>query len=49
MNRRLRARHFWIAILLAIVVPILLIAALAARKRFPTQALPAPLAGQTPP
>jgi hypothetical protein len=49
MNRRLRGRHFRMAILLAIVVPLLLIAALAGRKRFPTQTLPAPLAGQTPP
>ena len=49
MIRPLRERHFRMAILLAIVVPVILIAALAARRRFPAQPLPPPLAGVTPP
>ena len=48
MIRPLRERHFRMAILLAIVVPLLLIVALAARRRFPTQPLPPPIAAQTP-
>ena len=48
MIRQLRERHFRMAILIALVVPLLLIVALAARKRFPTQPLPPPLAGQIP-
>jgi hypothetical protein len=48
MIRQLRERHFRMAILLAVLVPLLLIAALAARRRFPTQPLPPPLARQTP-
>lgn len=48
MIRQLRKRHFYSAVLLAIVVPLLLIIALAARGRFPTQPLPPALAGEPP-
>ena len=48
MIRQLRERHFRLAILLALVVPALLIVALAGRKRFPTQPLPAPLVAEPP-
>ncbi len=48
MIRQLRDRHFHMAMLLALVVPLILIVALVARRRFPTRPLPPPLSGQTP-
>ena len=48
MIKQLRERHFRLAILLAIVVPLVLILALMARRQFPTQPIPAPLAGRSP-
>jgi len=49
MIRQLRERHFRMAILLAMLLPALLIVALAARKPFPTQPIPPALRGQTAP
>jgi hypothetical protein len=44
MIRRLRQRHFRIALILAIVVPLLIIAAVRARHPVPHSVFPAPLA-----
>ncbi|HEU5217471.1 MAG TPA: hypothetical protein VFU23_02375 [Gemmatimonadales bacterium] len=49
MIRVLRERHFRMAILLAILVPALLLVALAARHRFPVGPLPPPIAGPVAP
>ena len=44
MIRKLRQRHFRIALILAIVVPLLIIAAVSARHPVPRSVFPAPLA-----
>jgi hypothetical protein len=44
MIRRLRRRHFRIALILAVVVPLLIVAAVRARHPVPRSVFPAPLA-----
>jgi hypothetical protein len=44
MIRRLRRRHFRIALILAVVVPLLILAAVRARHPAPRSVFPAPLA-----
>ena len=44
MIRQLRRRHFTIALILAVVVPLLIAAALLARHPVPRSVFPAPLA-----
>jgi len=43
MIRKLRRRHFRIALLLAVVVPLLILAAVQARHPVPRSVFPAPL------
>ncbi len=45
MIRRLRKRHLRMVILLAVIVPLILGLALAARQPMPRQEIPAPLLG----
>lgn len=44
MIRRLRRRHFRIVLVLAVVVPLLIVAAVRARHAVPRSVFPAPLA-----
>jgi hypothetical protein len=44
MIRKLRRRHFRIALLLAVVVPLLILGAVRARHPVPRSVFPAPLA-----
>jgi hypothetical protein len=45
--RQLRARHYRMVIVLAVLLPLLLIAAVAARKNFPVRPIPSALLRQS--
>jgi hypothetical protein len=47
MIRQLRARHYRMVIVLAVLLPLLLIAAVAARKNFPVRPIPPALLHQS--